>query len=157
MKTKIIIFTFLLVFGLMVAGVSAGPRAQWMGKGDRLLWYRDLNLTEEQKRKVDDLKETLRNDIVPLRNEMVRKKTELKLLWMDANPDAEKIKSKQKEIRDLRAQIEDRLTDFRLALQQILTPEQRSKIISFKSRGGSRFYWDKRPIPHRGRGHGALW
>ncbi|MBW2028600.1 MAG: Spy/CpxP family protein refolding chaperone [Deltaproteobacteria bacterium] len=154
---KIMIASMFLVVALMVSGAMAGSRGERAGKGERSAWFKDLNLTEEQKGKIDTLRQSLRDDMAPLRNEMVKKRTELKLLWMEDNPDAAKIKAKQREIRDLGAKIEDRLTDFRLEFRKILTPEQRTKILSFKSRRGARPTQGKVPGSFRGMRPGSGW
>lgn len=154
---KIMIASMFLVLALMVSGAMAGSRGEWAGKGERSAWLKELNLTEEQKGKIDTLRQSVRDDIAPLRNEMIKKRTELKLLWMEDNPDGAKIKAKQKEIRDLRAQMEDRLTDFRLEFRKILTPEQRTKILSLKSRRGAYPLRDKRPGASKGMRPGQGW
>ena len=92
--------------------------------------YRDLNLTEEQQAKVDDLTKSMRKDLAPARTELIKKRMELDLLWMDDNPDAGKIKAMQKEIRDLRGTMEDKLTDLRLSILKLLTPEQRAELLT---------------------------
>ena len=91
-----------------------------------------LNLTVEQIEKVRVLRESYLKAKDPLRNQMVSKRTELKLLWMQLKPDPAKIKSKQKEVHDLRWQLQLKRTDYRLAFREILTPEQLSKHILFK-------------------------
>ena len=91
---------------------------------------RGLNLTEEQQTKVDDLTKSMQKDLAPVRTELIKKRMELDLLWMDESPDADKIKAKQKEIRDLRGIMEDKLTDLRLSILKILTPEQRAELLA---------------------------
>ncbi|MBW2065132.1 MAG: Spy/CpxP family protein refolding chaperone [Deltaproteobacteria bacterium] len=147
-KMTILTISILFVF---LAGVAAAasPGAGRTGKGDRLAWLKDVNLTEEQRGKIQSLRQSLKDDILPLRNEMIKKRTELKLLWMEDDPDGAKIKAKQREIRELRAKMEDRLTDFRLEFRKILTPEQRAKIPSFKFGRGSHRSMGKRPGPGR--------
>lgn len=131
---KIGIMAGFLVLGVLVSVVMAGPRGKFVGPGPR--WemrpspLSSLGLTEEQSEKTEGLREALKSDIAPLRVELIKKRMELRLLWMQDSPDADKIKAKQREIRDLRGQMEDKFTDFRLAIRNILTPEQRSQLLS---------------------------
>lgn len=88
----------------------------------------ELGLTAEQAAKIRDLREAHLKDIKPLRDKMFSKRGELKLLWLQANPDREKIAVVQKEIRFLRDQMQDKGTSQRLTMINILTPEQRTKV-----------------------------
>jgi len=104
------------------------------------------NLTPEQSAKLQELREQRDKDILPLRNELVAKRSELRNLWLQDNPDEAAIRAKQQEISDLRNQLQDTMTEYRLEVGKILTPEQRAQLRSL--RPGK---------PHRGdaKGHGA--
>ena len=125
----------------------AQPDAKPVDKKDRVArkyhhegrWspYRNLNLTPEQKAKVDAMTESIQKELTPVRMEWIKKRMELDLLWMDESPDVDKIKAKQKEIRDLRGIIEDKLTDLRLSILDILTPEQRAELLTKQSQRNS--------------------
>jgi Spy/CpxP family protein refolding chaperone len=127
-------------FGLAVAQPDAEQVDKQVDKKDRVArkyhqegrWspYRGLNLTEEQQTKVDDLTKSMQKDLAPVRTELIKKRMELDLLWMDESPDADKIKAMQREIRDLRGIMEDKLTDLRLSILKILTPEQRAELLT---------------------------
>ena len=130
-------------FGLALAQPDAKP----VDKKDRVArkyhhegrWspYRNLYLTPEQKAKVDAMTESIQKELTPVRMEWIKKRMELDLLWMDESPDVDKIKAKQKEIRDLRGIIEDKLTDLRLSILDILTPEQRAELFTKQSQRNS--------------------
>ncbi|MBW1997615.1 MAG: Spy/CpxP family protein refolding chaperone [Deltaproteobacteria bacterium] len=154
---KILVLSIFLLLALLVNGAIAGPGGEGMARGERSTWFKDLNLTEEQRGKIQSLRQSLRDDILHLRNEMIKKRTELSLLWMEDNLDAAKIKAKQREIRELRAKMEDRLTDFRLEFRKILTPEQREKVLSLKSRRGSRRPKGERPGAYQEMRLGPAW
>ena len=62
---------------------------------------------------------------------MFSKRGELKLLWLQKTPDQEKITAVQKEIGSLRDQMQDKMTSHRLAMFNVLTPEQRTKVQAF--------------------------
>jgi Spy/CpxP family protein refolding chaperone len=87
-----------------------------------------LGLTDEQTAKIRDLREAHLKDIKPLHDKMFSKRGELKLLWLQKTPDREKITAVQKEIGSLRDQMQDKMTGHRLAMFDVLTPEQRTKV-----------------------------
>lgn len=138
MKKKILVVSLIMMFA------SAGfVLAQQHGKGMRhdKDWAVDhtmissLDLTPEQTEKVRKLTEDFHSDMAPLRNQKFQCMTELKLLWMQIEPDVEKIKTKQKEAHDLGWQIKEKSTDYRLSFRKILTSEQLSTFLAQKSSG----------------------
>ena len=110
------------------SGRQRVPRGKSWGMRGSLL--SELNLTEEQEGKMTALRDSQRKDMAPIRTEMLRKRAELQLLWLEDKPDGEKIKAKQKEMRETKGRIQDKMTDFRLAVHSILTPEQRSRFMA---------------------------
>ena len=86
-----------------------------------------LNLTDEQTAKIKALREAHLKDVKPLRDKMFSKRGDLKLLWLEPNPDKEKILAVQREIRELRDQMEDKATAHRVDVFNLLTPEQKEK------------------------------
>lgn len=94
-----------------------------------------LGLTADQTSKIKALREAHLQDIKPLQDKMFSKRGELKLLWLQTKPDQEKIMAVQKEIRSLRDQMQDKRTSQRLAVFNILTPEQQTKAQTFMGRG----------------------
>ena len=148
MKKYSLIAVFMILFASF-GFAMAQPDGKQINKKDRVdrayhhkdkgRWssYRGLNLTEEQKAKVNAMTESMQKDLAPIRTELIKKRMELDLLWMDDTPNADKIKAKQKEIRDLRGIIEDKLTDLRLSVLEILTPEQRLELLTKQSKRNS--------------------
>ena len=90
-----------------------------------------LNLTADQEAKIKSLREAQLKEAKPLQDKMFSKRGELKLLWLQQNPDREKIVAVQKEIRSLRDQLQDKQTNHRLAVLKVLTPEQQTKVQAF--------------------------
>jgi len=86
-----------------------------------------LNLTTEQTEKIKALREAHLKDIKPLQDKMFSKRGDLRLLWLQTSPNQAKITAVQKEIRSLRDQIQDKRTNQRLAVFNVLTPEQKTK------------------------------
>jgi periplasmic protein CpxP/Spy len=97
-----------------------------------------LNLTDNQKAKIEALQNANAKATRPLREKMFDKSVELRRLWLQANPDKDKITAAQKELRTLREQMEDKVTALRLEIHKMLTPEQKEKLAN----------------SHWGRGHG---
>jgi len=87
-----------------------------------------LGLTAEQTAKIRDMREANLKDIQPLRDKMFSRRGELRLLWLQKTPDREKITAVQKEIGSLRDQMQEKMTSHRLAMLDVLTPEQRTKV-----------------------------
>lgn len=105
-----------------------------------------LNLSDEQKTKIEALQTAHLKDVRPLQEKMSDKSLELRKEWLKANPDKDKINTAQKEIRALRDNIEDKGTAFKLEIRKLLTPEQNEKMANshwgrgsgFGPRGGMR-------------------
>jgi Spy/CpxP family protein refolding chaperone len=127
---------------------SGGARAEGPGR-----W--DLNLTPDQVEKIKALRESFLEEKIPLQNEIMRDRLEMKALWMQANPDEQKILAKQQEINTVRAQIAEKAIKNRLEMRKVLTPEQQAKWIHLIGRhrvwGGHNRWcgFDRGPGHHR--------
>ena len=105
-----------------------------------------LNLTDDQKAKIEALQTANWKAIKPLREKMFDKTVELRRLWLQANPDKDKITAAQRELRTLRDEMQDKNTAMRLEVRKVLTPEQNEKLADmdwgrgpgFGPRGGMR-------------------
>lgn len=136
-KVSMVFMAVLISTALTTTAFAFGPGGGWgRGHGGRPCYNQgdgpipaasQLNLTAEQTEKIKVLRETHLKDVTPLRDKMFSKRAELKLLWLQASPDQSKITAAQKEIRALRDQLEDKRTSHRLAVFNLLTPEQRTK------------------------------
>jgi Spy/CpxP family protein refolding chaperone len=120
---------------LWVSPAFAGPRGGWgqgmgmgPGYGGAVDADENLNLTQEQSAKVQALREKYLNDITPLQNQMFSLRSEMRLLWIAATPDRDKIMAKHKEIFALEGQLQERAIQYRLDYRGLLTPEQQSKL-----------------------------
>ncbi len=148
---KLTLFAVLIILVASFTVAMAEPRGKQGGKDGkdfgregRRSPFANLNLTEEQKGKIDAMRESLQKEMTPIRTDMIKKRMELNLLWMEDSPEGDKIKAKQREIRDLRGTMEDTLTDFRLNVNSILTPEQRAELMAKRAQGKSSFHKDKK-------------
>jgi len=105
-----------------------------------------LNLTDDQKAKFETLQTKHFKATEPLREKIHGKAVELRQLWLQAEPNKNKIIAKQKEIRALRDQLDDKRIAYRFEVNKLLTKEQKEKLAAcgwdkkagFGPRGGKR-------------------
>jgi Spy/CpxP family protein refolding chaperone len=132
------ILTFVAVMAAATIAASAFAFSPGWGRGHGGCPYYDrgidqtpavaqLGLTVEQTEMIKALREAHLKDIKPLQEKMFSKRGDLRLLWLQANPDQDKILALQKEIRSLRDQMDDKRVSHRLAVLKVLTPEQQAK------------------------------
>jgi Spy/CpxP family protein refolding chaperone len=107
-----------------------------MAEGNFTYWIHHylsrLNLTPKQTAKINALREANLRNIKSLQDEMFSKRGDLRLLWLQTNPDQEKIMAAQKEISALRDKMQDKITGYWLGFLKVLTSEQQEKVKSFK-------------------------
>lgn len=126
-----------ITLALIVAAPAMAYREMRMGFGrgpgnvEDIAEERDLDLTAEQKEKIIALREAHLKDIKPFQDQLYVKGRELRGLWLAKTPDRESILALQKEVQNLRNQLMDKLTNYRLEVRQILTPEQQAKILPY--------------------------
>lgn len=138
MKKLMIVLTALFLVTAFVMPADAmrgGGRGHGCCNGNDLSAVPGLNLTAEQKTKIDDLRTAYLKDVKPLKDKMHSKAGDLKLLWLEKTPDETKIRATEKEIRALRDQMQDKSTDYRWATYKILTPEQQALLKENKTAG----------------------
>ena len=136
---KLSLLTALVIVIALATLVTADPgRDHKMGNPE---WSMDknmlskLDLTAEQTESIRALRASFQEDIAPLRTQIFEKKAEVRLMWMQTKTDADAIRAKQKQIHDLKWQVNEKTTDFQLAVRKVLTPEQLSRFLAF---GGER-------------------
>ncbi len=132
MKRKTVWICVILLIagtGLAFAGHCGGSGPGQCFGMDKMM-VSNLGLSTEQSEKARSLTESFKKDMAPLRLQKNRYRAELKLLWMQENPDLDKIKAKQKEMHDLGWQIMGKATDHRMAFRKILTPEQLTQFLA---------------------------
>lgn len=139
----LIISAVFLMAGTAFAGDS--DRAGWMGPFSPDLLSK-LKLSENQVSEIQVLREKVIEKVSPLRSSLFQIKGELKDLWIQNKPDENRIKEKQKEIRSLRDQIKDKITNYSLELKKLLTPEQNSQLAALWLEWGKGMGKDKSSI-----------
>ncbi|MEK6534078.1 MAG: Spy/CpxP family protein refolding chaperone [Thermodesulfobacteriota bacterium] len=141
-----VLFVAAVATSVFAFGWGRGPGYGPCGRGD-FEGQAGLNLAPEQTAKFKEMREAQWKEMKPLREQMFTKRDEIRKLWLEPNPDQEKIAAAQKEMRSLRDQIQDKMTAIRLEALKTLTPEQQDKIrSSFSERGFD---------PRRGMGPGG--
>lgn len=124
---------------LLLAGISANAFAQGRGmRGGPMNGsgpFAQLELTAEQKQKVEPLREATKKQAEPLQNAMQAKHTELQQLWSVDRPDKAAIERKQAEIAGIHQKLQAIRTELHLQIHAILTPEQRTKWAQRQGKG----------------------
>jgi len=94
------------------------------------------NLTTEQSTRIQALRDGFLKEIEPVQKELYAKAQEFRNLWQSSNSDQATIAAKQKEMVDLRAQLQGRATNLGLEIRKALTPEQLAQLPAFNQGAG---------------------
>jgi Spy/CpxP family protein refolding chaperone len=94
------------------------------------------NLTAEQSAQIQALRDGFLKEVEPLQKELYTKGTEFRSLWSSPNPDEDAISAKQKEMIDLRTQLQEKATNLGLEIRKVLTPEQLAQLPAFNQGAG---------------------
>lgn len=111
------------------AGMGLGPGGG-MGLGPCAA---NLNLTAEQIKQMQDLRTEHFNQTSTLRETLLARNAELRSLWAQKDPSQTEILKKQKEINDLRAQLQEMGVKHQLQARGILTAEQQTQLQGYLS------------------------
>lgn len=127
-------------------GFGDGP-----GFGDRpgiLAKAEALDLKPEQIKKIKAIRLNVAKETVRLRSELELKQLELRELMSADDPDIRRIEAKIDEIAPLRTELQKKHIEHRLAMRDVLTPEQKTKLELM--RGPGKPYHDGHRDRHRG-------
>ena len=94
------------------------------------------NLTDEQSAQIKALRDGFLKEIEPLQKELYTQSQELRTLWQSPSPDQAAIAAKQKEIFNLRSQLQDKAPNLGLEIRKVLTPEQLAELPAFSQGAG---------------------
>lgn len=133
----------LILFGLMSTASMAQPFGPPeapeppgpMMQGEKKA-FAGLELTDEQKNKIAELRLATQKEIAPLKAKIVQLRTDLKLQLTAETPNLGKIESINKEIGAVQAQIQYAQNKQHVEVRKLLTPEQRKKFDTFLLSGG---------------------
>ena len=103
---KKLVMTLFTVIVVMAFASAALAFRQGSGRGNGLSPYDDcdpavlsqVHLTVEQATEINVFRDTFLKDTKPLRDMMLSKRDDLRLLWLKQSPDQEKILAMQKEV-----------------------------------------------------------
>ncbi len=94
-----------------------------------------LDLSSEQRTEMERLRLEMQQDTLELREQLRQKHEELRALWTVDEPSKKAILAKHRELEPLMKKLRDRRIDFRLAVHNLLTPEQRAQMAQMAKRG----------------------
>lgn len=100
-------------------GMGYGGGGPGMGMGHGGYPYA-ASLSPEQSQKLQALQEAFLKEITPIQSQLFTKKSELRLLWSQANPDQEQIMAKQAEINSLQQQLQEIATQHQFQARAII-------------------------------------
>ncbi len=86
-----------------------------------------MNFTKDQQTKMQDLRLQLEKEILPLRADLQKYRTDLKILQTTDNLDESKVENTLDKISDLQKQIQLKKIKNRNKVRNLLTPEQKTK------------------------------
>ncbi len=137
MKKLMVILTVVLLTAMVSSPALARGWGGHMGPayGGDFTNAPGLNLTAEQKTKIDALRDAFLKEVKPLQDRLYSKRGDMKLLWLERTPDQAKIAAAQKEVQALRDQIQDKALKHRFAVLNTLTPEQQDILRSYGPMG----------------------
>lgn len=163
MKTSILtlIFTVALVTSSIAQPVTGNPKngkitnpdrprfEQRQYPGDRFdRMAAQLELTDDQKTKIDALQTPHLKKMTTYRNQLDEKQAQLKTLTMADKPDSKKINTLVDEIGGIKASQQKDQIAHRLSIRELLNEDQRVKFDAFQQKAGKR---DKKRQPKRDR------
>ena len=130
-KTTIFCLSLTLALALMATAAMAWGPGRGCGMGPGYGTPAIPNLTTEQSSKIQVLQKVHLDEIAPLQQDLLKKRTELQSLWLNQNPDSAAITAKQKEILNLQTQLQEKGTNLRLEIRKLLTPEQQAQLANY--------------------------
>ena len=129
MKTRKIL---LIVAGMLFMSIAAiaqpqsGPKYNRPGFG-KMQMMRMLNLTKEQQSKLSDMRLSMEKEMLPLRNQMITLRGNLKLELIANNFNQGKVNKIVDQISDVRKEMSLKMIQHMREVRSILTPEQQKK------------------------------
>ena len=136
---RLVMAAMLMVFGTatLMAQKSDSTRSHRHGHhGDRMASMHGIpNLTDDQKKKIKELRVPLSKEVLPLTNQLAEKKAHLKTLQTAEKADLSAINSTIDDIGQLQSQIMKKHAAHTQAVRKLLTDEQRIAFDMHKNSG----------------------
>lgn len=131
--------------GRRFGGGAAGPDGR-QGLAGR------LGLDESQRARVRSLREQMTQRLAPVREQMRGLHEQARAQWTSGHPDAAAIEAIHDRMEALQGTLRVARVDFRLALLEVLTPEQRAQLAESPRRGPHAGQGPRRGQGRRGQG-----
>jgi protein CpxP len=133
---------FLTVLAAPLAALPAQAGKGGEGKGARMGgggmgFFKELNLSEEQRAKLKELRENNKGDLKPKREALKKARDEFRSLMGSENATDAQIRSAFQKLQALRSEVATGSIDRMLAVRQVLTPEQRKKAHEMREKRGA--------------------
>lgn len=138
----VVIATALLLLGGIEAAFAWGPRRSSgplpseYAKSPYYPGGVDLNLSEDQIKKLQDLRLEHHKEMLEVRNTFQTKQLELRALILSEQPDQVNIDSLVEKMGELWTDMQKKALDYQLKIRDILTEQQWKKLFSHRSFGG---------------------
>ena len=136
MKRTLMVLSAALI--LITAAFSQGPQPpdrlgrpafnRMPERGEIRMKLENLDLSQEQRDKIESAALDVRKKIIPIRAEIELRQVDLQAAMRSDKPDEQKILALSREINDLEYKIKEQRIKERLLVHSILTPEQREKL-----------------------------
>ncbi|UBF25031.1 Spy/CpxP family protein refolding chaperone [Kovacikia minuta CCNUW1] len=104
-------------------------------------WIKDINLTTEQKNRIQAIHEKTQNAAKNL-HQQLRQALEQERSLMAGNATAEQIQQQHQQVQRLFQQLDDQRFEAMLSIREILTPDQRAQVATLMKQ-------HRGPSPHR--------
>ncbi len=135
-------FMALTSAALALGGIAAAQVGLGLGRGYGLgfCWVapevlkQQLGLTDEQVKKLTELRTEHLNKVGKIVAELAAKQSELRTLWLSTQPDEKRIRELTEQVAKLRTELVTERANFWLEVRKILTPEQLSKLPTIRGR-----------------------
>ena len=127
MKTKLILLVLAFLCVASIAAAQTRPEPPMLGKPVAGHPMAGPNLTDEQKAKMDDLRVKHMKEVEPLKAELQKQHSALKLEITADKFNESKVKSIQAEIAKVRNDLAGKMVLHLRAVRDLLTPEQQKK------------------------------
>lgn len=149
MKFKYFLLAFIFI-SFFTIDIGNAQTAEGKLKQERLKLaakkHEKLNLTEEQKEKIQDLKLKLQKELLPIQAELRNAEAELKTMLLEKQPDLRAVNKKIDQISKLQADIKKLKIRHQFDVRNLLTPEQQKKFDQNRLWGKKRA---GKKMPHR--------
>ena len=128
---KIVLLSLSLFLGLTLTVTAAMAWGPGLGRRlgmDEKFGCPDLPiLGEKQFHKVEALQESFLKEIEPLQHDLLKKRTELRIMGLCPDSDPPAVKANVKWIRDLQKKVLDKAAHHRVQIWKVLNQEQRTQ------------------------------